>query len=179
MQNKMKKGPSIFDLERRKDFVTSFTSLFEELCTTDVCPEPTRLPMKMNLYMDYCIRYWPYRCGASSVPDYLDNCGIDITSPKSDVDFLWMLELYVNLLHWSQKQNSIDAENQQIDPFRRKSHVEKEAERFLENIDYILEPTCSNRPGTDFREAKTGSSSNSKETSYSFELLSRNVTFSL
>ena len=62
-------------------------------------------------YLNHCIRYWPHRCGATGIDNYLEQIGVDITVPKSDKDLLLVIELLVNLLYWSVKQDEIDNKN--------------------------------------------------------------------
>lgn len=60
---------------------------------------------KMFLFLDRCLRYWPHRCGATGIDDYLKSIGVDMTALKSDKDLLLILELLINLLYWAPKQD--------------------------------------------------------------------------
>lgn len=131
---------SIFTIERRKDFSEAFSKFFEDLqssvttSTGDSC--------KMFMYLEHCIRYWPHRCGATGIDDYLKGIGVDITNPKEDKDLLLILELLINLLHWAPKQDFKDNKNNEFNVFFNKNDVENEAERLIENAEYLLEQCC-------------------------------------
>lgn len=94
---------SIFTIERRKPFPEAFTKFFEDLQSPVRTSRGTNC--KMFNYLNYCLRYWPHRCGATGIDDYLKNIGVDITHPKDDKDLLLVLELLINLLHWAPKQD--------------------------------------------------------------------------
>lgn len=70
----------------------------------------------MYAYLDHYIRYWPYRCGATGIDDYLKAIRIDFTNSKKDRDQLLTLELLINLLHWAPKQDYIDEKNTKATP---------------------------------------------------------------
>ena len=56
---------SIFKIERRKDFPAAFTKFFEDLQTEVITSAGNNY--KMFSFLDRCIRFWPYRCGAVSI----------------------------------------------------------------------------------------------------------------
>lgn len=132
---------SIFTIERRKDFPKAFTNFFEDLQTK--ISTTAGVEYKMFDYLDHCIRYWPHRCGATGIDDYLKSIDVDITKPKEDKDLLLTLELIINLLHWAPKQDGIDDKNTELSFSFKKNDVENEAERLLENVDYLLEECCN------------------------------------
>lgn len=132
---------SIFTIERRKDFPKAFAKFFEDL--QSLVQTSTGSNLKMFDYLNYCIRYWPYRCGATGFDDYLKGIGIDITNSRNDKDLLLILELLINLLHWAPKQDFNDNRNTEFDFAIKKNDVENETDRFIENAEYLLEQCCN------------------------------------
>ena len=140
--------PSIFTIERRKDFNISFTTFFEDLQTE--ITTLTGATYKFDVYLDRCVRFWPHRCGAVSIDDYMKGIGIDITKPEKDQDLILTLELLINLLHWAPKQDSNDQQDMDFSVFNR--GVETEANRMLTNAAYILEQCCNMRIREEYDE---------------------------
>lgn len=103
------KTTSIFTIERRKNFPEAFTKFFENLQST--VSTSAGDSYKMFLFLDRCLRYWPHRCGATGIDDYLKGIDIDIIVPKEDKDLLLTMELLINLLHWAPKQDYNDDQN--------------------------------------------------------------------
>ena len=134
-------GLSIFTIERRKNFPDAFFKFFEDLQSMVTTSDGARY--KMFAYLDRCLRYWPHRCGATSLDDYLKGIGVDLTKPKEDRDLLLALELMINLLHWAPKQDFIDDKNSDFGISFKKSDVENEADRLISNAEYILEQCCN------------------------------------
>ena len=132
---------SIFTIERRKDFPEAFAKFFEDLQSPVVTT--TGDTFKMSTYLNRCIRYWPHRSGATGIDDYLKGIGIDITAPKEDKDLLLTLELLINLLHWSPKQDSNDDKNTDYSISFKKNDVEIESDRLIQNAEYLLEQCCN------------------------------------
>lgn len=132
---------SIFTIERRKDFKEAFSCFFEDLSST--VNTSTGNSCKMFDFLDKCIRYWPYRCGATGINDYLKGIGVDITHPQTDKDLLLTLELIMNLLHWAPKQDRIDNTNAEFTFPLIANDVENESERLIQNAEYILEQCCN------------------------------------
>jgi hypothetical protein len=132
---------SIFTRERRKDFPNSFAVFFEDLQTEVITSIGGKY--KMFNYLDRCIRFWPHRCGATSINEYLKVIDIDITHPKSDTDLLLTLELLINLLYWAPKQDCIDNHNTDFAISFKKNDVENESDRLIQNAEYILEQCCN------------------------------------
>ena len=132
---------SIFTIERRMDFAKAFTNFFEDLQSLVHTSNGSNL--KMFDYLNYCIRYWPYRCGATGLDDYLNGIGIDINNPRNDKDLLLILELLINLLHWAPKQDFNDNRNTDFDFALKKNNVENETLRMIENAEYLLEQCCN------------------------------------
>ena len=132
---------SIFKIERRKDFPTEFTKFFEDLQTEIITSAGNNY--KMFGFLDRCIRFWPHRCGAVSIDDYLKSIEVDITNPKKDQDLLLTFELLINLLNWAPQQDSNDLKDLQFDLSFKKNDVQNETERMLANAEYILEQCCN------------------------------------
>ncbi len=100
---------SIFTIERRKNFPSAFAGFFEDLKTT--VHTSTGDSCGMFEFLNRCMRYWPYRCGATGIDDYLRGIGVDITSPKEDRDLFFIMELLINLLHWAPTHDYNDYQN--------------------------------------------------------------------
>ncbi len=132
---------SIFEIERRKDFSAEFTKFFEDLQTEVVTS--TGNHYKMFGFLNRCIRFWPYRCGAVSIDDYLQDIGVDITNPRKDHDLLLAFELLINLLYWAPRQDSNDKIDLHYNLLSKKRNVQNESERMLANAEYILEQCCN------------------------------------
>ncbi len=96
----------------------------------------------MFAYLNRCIRYWPFRCGATGIDDYLMNIDVDYTKPKGEKDLLLTLELLINLLYWAPKQDYNDTPNVEIIFADKKNEVRSESERLICNAQYILEQCC-------------------------------------
>lgn len=132
---------SIFKIERRRDFPAAFTKFFEDL-QTEVLTSAGK-NCKMLVFLDRCIRFWPYRCGAVNIDDYLKSIGVDITKPEKDQDLLLTFELLINLLYWAPQQDSNDLKDLEFGLAFKKNDIQKEAERMLANAEYILEQCCN------------------------------------
>lgn len=137
----MSEMTSIFTIERRNDFFKDFTKFFEDLQTSVVIISGKTY--KMYLYLDHCIRYWPYRCGATGIDDYLKGIDVDLTASKENKDLLFALELFINLLYWAPKQFCIDNSNFEFDNLFNKNDVEFESKRLIQNATHILEQCCN------------------------------------
>ena len=134
-------GVSIFTIERRKDFSKSFAKFFEDLQSSVTTSSGDTY--KMFIYLNRCIRYWPHRCGATGIDDYLKAIGVDITSPKEDKDLFLALELLINLLHWAPIQDYNDDQNTDFGISLKKKDVELESDRLIRNAEYVLEQCCN------------------------------------
>lgn len=132
---------SIFTIERRKNFPAAFSKFFEDLQSS--VTTSTGDSYKMFAFLDRCLRYWPHRCGATGIDDYLKGIGVDITNPKEDKDLLLTLELLINILHWAPKQDINDDQNTEFSISFKKNDVENEAERLIGNAEYLLEQCCN------------------------------------
>lgn len=132
---------SIFTIERRKNFPAAFSKFFEDLQSS--VTTSTGDSYKMFAFLDRSFRYWPHRCGATGIDDYLKGIGVDITNPKEDKDLLLTLELLINILHWAPKQDINDDQNTEFSISFKKNDVENEAERLLGNAEYLLEQCCN------------------------------------
>lgn len=135
---------SIFTIERRKNFWESFTRFVEDLHLSKVTTS-ANAHYKMADYLDRCIRYWPHRCGAVSIENYLYDIGVNLTNPKDERDLLLILELYINLLYWAPKQDLLDREGDALSITWKQDDVENETKRLLQNVAYILEQCCNMR----------------------------------
>lgn len=135
------KPTSIFTIERRKDFPEAFTKFFEDLKTPVVTSSGDIT--SVFEYMNRCIRFWPHRCGAAGLDDYLKSIGVDITSPQNDSDLLLILELFINLLHWAPKQDFNDDQKNDFSISFKKNDVQNEADRLVTNAEFILEQCCN------------------------------------
>ena len=136
----MIEGTSIFTIERRKDFPKAYTAFFEDLQT--MVTTTSGKECKMFVFLEHCIRFWPHRCGAAGIDDYLKGIDIDIKNPKEDKELLLTLELLINLLHWAPQQDINDKTELSLS-FDLSRGVESEANRMLDNADYILEQCCN------------------------------------
>ena len=132
--------PSIFTIERRKNFPEAFIKFFEDLQSPVITSTGNS---KIYEYLNYCLRYWPHRCGATGIDDYLKDIGVDITKPKEDKDLLLILELLINLLHWAPRQDFNDDRNTAISLAFKKNDVENETDRLIRNAEYLLEQCCN------------------------------------
>ena len=132
---------SIFTIERRQNLKLSFDKFIQDLQSTVTTSNGKHC--KMAIYLNHCIRYWPYRCGAVSIEDYLGGIDVDLGNIQSERDLLLTLELYINLLYWAPKQDQQDNKNYILSYPWKKDAMENEAERLLQNIDYMLEQCCN------------------------------------
>lgn len=135
---------SIFTLERRKDFYQSFTEFLSDIANSIVGTSSGNT-MKVALYLEHCIRFWPYRCGATGVKEYFAAMAIDMANPNPEKDALLMMELYINLLHWAPRQDLQDSQRDEISFAFKKNDVENESDRLIANAEYILEQCCNMR----------------------------------
>ena len=132
---------SIFTIERRKDLRELFEIFYKDL--DSVINTSAYGSCSMNKFLDRCIKYWPYRCGAIGISDYMAAVGVDIKSLQDDKEILLTMELLINLLHWAPKQNAMDDEPMKLNFSLGKFDVINEAERMLQNADYMLEQCCN------------------------------------
>lgn len=141
MVKKITERQSIFEIERRKDFSEKFSKFYEDISTSTV-DTVIGTTKKMLQYLEYSIRYWPYRRSATSISDYLFQIGVDIKDPRSDTDYLLIMELMINLLHYANKVDERDRDTLEM-AWGSSSSMHKETSRLLENADYILEQCCN------------------------------------
>lgn len=134
-------GMSIFTIERRRNFPEALTKFLEDLQSpvTTTAGET----FKMFHYLDRCLRYWPHRCGSTSIDDYLKGINVDITAPKEDKDLFLIMEVFIILLYWAPKQDLNDNQNTDFSISFKKNDVENEAHRLIQNAEYILEQCCN------------------------------------
>lgn len=144
---------SIFTIEKRIDFNTAFADFLSDMDKSSV-EVSVGNRIKVSKYLDRCMRYWPYRCGATGIEEYLKAIGIDINNPNPKEDALLMMELFINLLHWAPEQYYKDTSDDVFGLSFQKNNVEKESERLIDNAKYILEQCCNMR----IREVSNGDS---------------------
>lgn len=135
---------NIFTIERRQDFNKAFADFFEDVVNTHVVSS-TGQSFKMILLLEHGIRFWPYRCSATSIDSYLKQIDVDMTNPKSDTDFLLIMELLINLLHWAPRQDMQDDKDSEFSITFKKNDIQNESDRLLGNAVYILEQCCNMR----------------------------------
>lgn len=135
------KRRNIFEIERRDDFANEFAIFFEDVVKSVVGTSSGKT-MKMMEYLEYCMRYWPYRRAATSINDYLLQINVDMTNPKSDIDLMLIMELLINLLHFANKMDEMDRNHLEIS-WGTSDDMQKETGRLLQNADYILEQCCN------------------------------------
>lgn len=133
--------PSIFTIERRKDFEASYSSFVSDLDTIVVTNYNSSI--KFIDYLGHCIRFWPHRCGATGIADYLSAIGVEDQN-ADDRSRLLTLELIINLLYWAPEQNRRD-QDPRWDIDYKKDELKNETERMLTNAAYILEQCCNMR----------------------------------
>lgn len=144
---------SIFTIEKRIDFNTAFADFLSDMDKSSV-EVSVGNRIIVSKYLDRCMRYWPYRCGATGIEEYLKAIGIDINNPNPKEDTLLMMELFINLLHWAPEQYYKDTSDDVFSLSFQKNNVEKESERLIDNAKYILEQCCNMR----IREVSNGDS---------------------
>ena len=142
MELKNNMTPSIFTIEKRKDFVKEFNKVDMDISNTII--KPSSGP-KMSLYdyLNYCIRYWPYRCGALDISSYINSMNLTDVSEKSERFLLHLCELFINLLHYAIEQERYDFRFTNVLDAFGPTTIVSESERILQNIDYMLEQCCN------------------------------------
>ncbi len=126
---------TIFELERRSDLVSDFRFTVTDLEQTNVTTK-SLYNMSLKQLLNDCIKTWPYRQGASSIPSYASANGFNIYDIDDETDILYNYELFLNLLHWAPVY---DANRADILSFDDSSTVREECARCIENIAYKLE----------------------------------------
>ncbi|MBO6129723.1 MAG: hypothetical protein J6P79_12630 [Pseudobutyrivibrio sp.] len=136
----MEKESTIFSIARDKDLRIEFNKIRKDLAT-EIRVHAKKYTIEQ--YLDVCIKYWPYRCGAVSVDDYLADIGIDSNRIYEEKDILIYLELLINLLYWAPEQEANDDTGFSNTFFLGKTDIEKESNRIILNIEYILSTCCN------------------------------------
>lgn len=126
---------TIFDLERRNDLVSDFKFTVVDLEKTYVTTKSLG-NMSLKQLLNDCIKTWPYRQGANSIPSYAGAKGFDIFDIEDETDILYNYELFLNLLHWAP---TYDKNRADIFSFDHSSTVVEECDRCIQNIEYKLE----------------------------------------
>ena len=126
---------TIFELERRTDLVSDFRFTVTDLEKTNVITKSLG-NMSLNQLINDCIKTWPYRQGASSIPSYASAKGFDIYDIDDETDILYNYELFLNLLHWAP---TYDRNRADMLSFDDSSTIAEECARCIENIEYKLE----------------------------------------
>lgn len=126
---------SIFDLERRSDILKDFSRLVVDMKKAIVYSNSMK---KEDLYsfLDESIQDWPYRQATSSMNSYLNSLNIDKPGEEI-VDTIYALELMYNLLKWAPVYNT--KMNNPLSGLNWDCNVHSVCERFIENIEFILE----------------------------------------
>lgn len=126
---------TIFDLERRNDLVSDFKFTVIDLEKTIVTTKSLgKLSLKQLL--NDCIRTWPYRQGANSIPSYASAKGFEIFDIDDETDILYNYELFLNLLYWAP---TYDNNRAGLFSFNDSSTILEECNRCIDNIEYKLE----------------------------------------
>ncbi|CBK75289.1 hypothetical protein CIY_27140 [Butyrivibrio fibrisolvens 16/4] len=136
----MEKNLSIFSLERQNDLRIEFNKIRNDLSTK------VRVDSKqytIEAYLDVCVKFWPYRCGAISVKDYLNDIGVDTNEITEKSDILLYLELIINLLYWAPIHEASGGSAFSHKMFFGETDIEKESERIIKNIEYVLDECCN------------------------------------
>lgn len=126
---------TIFELERRTDLVSDFRFTVTDLEKTNVITKSLG-NMSLKQLINDCIKTWPYRQGASSIPSYASVKGFDIYDIDDETDILYNYELFLNLLHWAPTYDRNRADTLSFDDT---STIAEECARCIENIEYKLE----------------------------------------
>lgn len=126
---------TIFELERRTDLVSDFRFTVTDLEKTNVITKSLG-NMSLKQLINDCIKTWPYRQGASSIPSYASAKGFDIYDIDDETDILYNYELFLNLLHWAP---TYDRNRADMFSFDGSSTIVEECARCIENIEYKLE----------------------------------------
>ena len=126
---------TIFELERRTDLVSDFRFTVTDLEKTNVITKSLG-KMSLKQLINDCIKTWPYRQGASSIPSYASAKGFDIYDIDDETDILYNYELFLNLLHWAP---AYDRNRADMLSFNDSSTIAEECARCIENIEYKLE----------------------------------------
>lgn len=125
---------SIFDIERRSDYVSDFTDIMLDFENTLV--ETMSLgTMTLFKLLDCCIRTWPHRQGANSVISYANAHKFKTFNTNNQSDILYSYELFLNLLHWA----PIYDFNRKTEIFVGEPTIDEECSRCIENIEYKLQ----------------------------------------
>ena len=126
---------TIFELERRNDLVSDFKFTVVDLEKTMVTTKSFG-SLTLKQLLNDCIKTWPYRQGANSIPSYASAKGFDIFDIDEETDILYNYELFLNLLHWAP---TYDQNRADLFSFNDSSTIVKECVRCIENIEYKLE----------------------------------------
>ena len=141
---------SIFTVERRKDLRDAYDTFWGDLNSIIKTSSYDTYPLIK--YLNWCIRYWPYRCGAVSIDNYLEDIEVDYPWPKDDKDRLYSLELIINLLHFAPIQDQHELKLKGGKNIPSGTTVRLESERLIKNAEYILEQCCNMKVRTEFHD---------------------------
>lgn len=133
---------SIFTIERRISFSKEFEKISFDLTNTFVKPS-SGLQMSLYHYLDYCLKYWPFRCGSLSISSYINSIKFSNNSENSDKYKLLYCELYINLLHYAPEKERQDFKCDLVLDTFGQTQIAKESERIIQNIEYMLEQSCN------------------------------------
>lgn len=131
----MRGRKSIFDLERRSDFLTDYAMLIEDMKNSTVRSKSMK-NCALYSFLDECIQDWPYRQATSSMSQYLNNLNVEKLGEEI-IDTIYATELIYNLLEWAPKHDT--RTSNPLSGLTWDCDVSSVCERFLENIEFILE----------------------------------------
>ena len=142
---------SIFSIERRINFPEEFKKILLDLVNTNV---KTSLGSKETLYeyLDYCIKYWPFRCGSLNISSYMESMNLDNFPQNTDKYNLLYCELIINLLNYAPEKDRQDYKFVKVLDAFGKTDIARESERILQNLEYILEQGCNMYVRVDYIE---------------------------
>ena len=136
--NKHLNRKSIFDIERRNNFIEDFNNLCDDFKRKKIRKDFTIMTLIEESICD-----WEFREGAGSISLYPDNKQINTNSSKrsrytKEEKIIFTLELYINLLKWAPRhlegrKTFLDCINLGQIP------LENELRPYIENILFILE----------------------------------------
>ena len=124
---------SIFTIERRLDFSKEFEKINLDITNTMVKPS-SGLQISLYRYLDYCIKYWPFRCGALDISSYINSMDSVAISGNPDKFKLLICELMINLLHYAPEKERMDYKCDVVLDAFGQTEIAKESERINQNI---------------------------------------------
>lgn len=133
---------SIFSIERRIDFSKEYEKINNDLLNTKIISS-LNIQMSLYNYLNYCIRYWPFRCGSSDINSYMNSMKLNNNSVYTNKYKLLFSELMINLLHYAPEKERQDFAWDIVYDTFEPTGIAKESERILQNYEYVLEQGCN------------------------------------